>query len=59
MNYQVQMQFLPGNSTIWVAQLTQDDPIYTYDNENDAWTQAINMQNADSTGRLYRAVQIS
>jgi len=57
--WQVQMQFVPGNNTIWVAQLTPEDPIYNYDNENDAWTQAINLQNADSTGRLYRAVSIS
>jgi len=57
--WQVQMQYIPGNSAIWVAQLTPDDPIYTYDNENDAWTQAINMQNLDPTGRLYRAISIT
>lgn len=56
--YQVQCQYIPGLNQIWVAQLTPEDPIYTYDNENDAWTQAINMQNTDSTGRLYRAVQL-
>jgi hypothetical protein len=56
--WQVQMQFIPENNTIWVAQLTPEDPIYNYDNENIAWTQAINLQNADSTGRLYRAVSI-
>ena len=56
--WQVQMQFVPGNNTIWVAQLTPEDPIFNYDNENSAWTQAINLQNADSTGRLYRAVSI-
>lgn len=56
--WQVQMQFIPGNNTIWVAQLTQDNPIYTYDTENEAWVQAITLQNADSTGRLYRAIAI-
>jgi len=57
--WQVQYQYIPGLNQIWVAQLTPDDPIYTYDNENDAWTQAINMQNTDSTGRQYRVVQVN
>lgn len=53
------MQYIPGNNVLWVAQLNPNDPTYTYSDENNAWTQAINMQNTDSTGRLYRAVQIS
>jgi hypothetical protein len=57
--WQVQMQYIPGNNVLWVAQLNPNDPTYTYSDENNAWTQAINMQNTDSTGRLYRAVQIS
>lgn len=56
--WQVQMQFIIGNSQVWVAQLTPGDPIYQYNTENEAWTQAINLQNADSSGRLYRAIAI-
>jgi len=56
--WQVQMQFIIGSNQIWVSQLTPDDPIYTYDNENDAWVQAVNLQTADSSGRLYRAIAI-
>ena len=56
--WQVQMQFIIGSNQIWVAQLTPEDPIYTYDTENTAWTQAISLQNADSSGRLYRAIAI-
>ena len=56
--WQVQMQFIPGNSQIWVAQLTPEDPIYEYDTENAAWVQAVDLQEADPTGRLYRAVYI-
>jgi len=56
--WQVQMQFIIGSNQIWVAQLTPEDPIYTYDTENDAWVQAISLQNADTSGRLYRAVFI-
>lgn len=52
------MQFIPGNNAIWVSQLTPEDPIYNFANENEAWTNAINMQNADTTGRLYRAIYI-
>ena len=56
--YQVQMEFIPGNSTIWVARLTPEDPIYEYDNEPEAQTKADELQAADSTGRLYRVQQI-
>lgn len=56
--WQVQTQFIPGNNQIWVAQLTPGDIIYEYATENEAWVQAINLQNADSSGRLYRAVFI-
>lgn len=53
--WQVQMQYIPGNNQIWVAQLNPGDPVYTYSSENEAWVQAIALQNADSSGRLYRA----
>ena len=56
--WQVQKQFIPGNNQIWVAQLTSEDPIYTYETENEAWTKAIDLQNADLLGRLYRAIAI-
>lgn len=56
--WQVQMQYIIGSSQIWVAQLNPEDPIYQYDTENEAWTQAINLQNADTSGRLYRAIAV-
>jgi hypothetical protein len=58
MIYQVQMQFIPGNDQIWVAQLTPNDPIYEYDNELEADAKAAELQAADSTGRKYRVVQL-
>lgn len=58
MIYQVQMQFIPGNDQIWVAQLTPNDPIYEYDNEPEADAKAAELQAADSTGRKYRVVQL-
>jgi hypothetical protein len=56
--YQVQMQFIPGNDTIWVAHLTPEDPIYEYDNEPEAQAKADELQASDSSGRLYRVQQI-
>ena len=56
--YQVQMQFIPGNDTIWVAHLNPTDPIYEYDNEPEAQAKATELQNADTTGRQYRVTQI-
>jgi hypothetical protein len=58
MIYQVQMQFIPGNDSIWVAHLNPDDPIYQYDNEAEAQAKATELQDADPTGRQYRVTQI-
>jgi hypothetical protein len=58
MIYQVQMQFIPGNSTIWVARLTPEDPIYEYDNFAEAQAKATELQDADLTGRQYRVVEL-
>jgi hypothetical protein len=57
--YQVQMQFIPGNSSIWVAHLTPEDPIYQYDNEAEAQAKAEELEAADETGRKYRVQQIA
>ena len=56
--WQVQMQVIPGNDTIWVAHLNPTDPIYEYDNEPEAQAKATELQNADTTGRQYRVTQI-
>jgi len=57
--WQVQMEFIPGNSAIWVAHLTPSDPIYEYDNEPEAQAKADELAAADPTERAYRVMQIS
>jgi len=57
--WQVQKEFIPGNSQIWVAQLNPDDPIYEYDNEPEAQAKADELQNQDPSGRAYRVQQIA
>ena len=52
--YQIEMQFIPGNDSIWVARLTPEDPIYQYDNEAEAQAKADELQANDPTGRQYR-----
>ena len=59
MIYQVQMEFIAGNPTIWVAQLQPGDPIYEYDNEPECQAKATELQSQDPTGRQYRAQEIS
>jgi hypothetical protein len=56
--YQVQLQFVPGNNMIWVAQLTLEDLIYNYDTEAEAQAKADELQAADLDGRQYRVTQI-
>ncbi len=59
MIYEVQMQFIPGNDSIWVAHLNPGDPIYQYDNEPEAQAKATELQSQDPTGRQYRVQQIA
>jgi len=58
MIYQVQCEFIPGNSSIWVAHLTPEDPIYEYNNQPEAQAKADELQAEDPTGRLYRVMEI-
>lgn len=57
--YQVQKEFIPGNSQIWVAQLNPTDPIYEYDNEPEAQAKADELAASDPSGRAYRVQQIA
>ncbi len=59
MIFEVQMQFIPGLDQIWVAHLTPEDPIYQYDNEEEAVNKANELQAADPTGRQYRVAQVA
>ena len=59
MLFEVQMQFIPGVDSVWVARLTPEDPIYQYDNEAEAQAKADELQAADETGRQYRVQQIA
>ena len=56
--YQVQMEFIPGNSMIWVSRLAPEDSIYEYTDETEAINKANELQSADSTGRTYRVVYL-
>ena len=52
------MEFVPGNNMIWVAQLTPEDPIYNYVLLVEAEAKAFELQQADTTGRQYRVVEL-
>ena len=55
MNYIVLMQFIPGLDQIWVARLTPEDPIYTFETLEECEAKAAELQAADETGRQYKA----
>lgn len=54
MIYTIFMQFIPGLDDIWVSQLESDDPIYSYDNLEEAELKAVELQDSDLTGRKYK-----
>ena len=51
------MEFIPGNDQIWVSQLEPTDPIYEYDNEQEALDKATELQDNGPTGRKYRVIE--
>ena len=53
----VLLQFVPGLDQIWVARLTPEDPIYTFDTLEETEAKAAELQAADETGRLYKAAE--
>lgn len=52
--YQIQKQFIPGNNSIWVVQLTPEDPIFTFETEEEAQAKADELTSSDTEGRSYR-----
>ena len=56
--FKIQIQFIPGNDQIWVEQLTPTDPIYQYNDKNEAIIKAEELQESDLTGREYKVIYI-
>ena len=43
---------------VWVYKLDDNDSIFSYDTKAEAETKKLQLENADSTGRLYQIVEI-
>lgn len=56
--YQIQKQFIPGNNSIWVVQLTSEDTIFTFETEAEAQAKADELTSIDTEGRLYRIASV-
>jgi hypothetical protein len=56
--YTIQKQFIPGNDSIWVQQLTPEDEIFTFETEAEAQTKADELTSADTESRLYRVASV-
>jgi hypothetical protein len=52
--YQIQKQFIPGNNSIWVVQLTPEDEIFTFETEAEAQAKVDELTSSDTEGRTYR-----
>jgi hypothetical protein len=56
--YQIQQQFIPGLSQIWVARLAEGDEDFIFDTEEEANTKLSELQAADTDGREYKIVYL-
>jgi hypothetical protein len=53
------MEFIAGNSQIWVAKINPTDPEYIYDTEQEAADKAAELQQNDESGRQYKAAPLA
>ena len=61
----VKQYFLTGSNDpdwatqthMWAQLSGSDTQTYSYEDEQEAWEKAVELQNADSTGRNYRVVK--
>jgi len=56
--YTIQKQFIPGNDSIWVQQLTPEDEIFTFETEAEAQAKSDELDSIDTEGRLHRIASI-
>ena len=56
--YTIQKQFIPGNDSIWVQQLTPEDEIFTFETEAEAQAKSDELDSIDTEGRLHRIALI-
>lgn len=56
--YQVQMQYMPGIESIWVAKLEVEHEIHQFETEEEALSKVEELQNLDTEGRRYRVVYL-
>jgi hypothetical protein len=56
--YTIQKQFIPGNDSIWVQQLTPEDEIFTFETEAEAQAKADELTSTDTEGRSYRIASV-
>jgi hypothetical protein len=52
--YTIQKQFILGNDSIWVQQLTPEDEIFTFETEAEAQAKVDELNSIDTEGRLHR-----
>ena len=58
MAFVIQKQFIPGNDSIWVQQLNENDLIHSYESIEEAETQLAALQSADTEGRAFQVVEV-
>jgi hypothetical protein len=52
--YFINKQMIPGNNLIWVLKLNEADTIYSFDSLEYANLKKEELQNSDTSGRIYK-----
>ncbi len=56
--YQIQMQFIPGSDSIWVAKLEAHHELHEHQEFEVLQAKLEELQSADTSGRVYRIVYL-
>lgn len=57
--YSIQKQYIPGNDSIWVQQLTPEDTIYSFETEEETLAKIAELDSTDTEGRKHRLIFVS
>lgn len=56
--FRIVKQYQTGSNAVWISKVTDSEPTLEYTNEATAYRKMIELEDADSTGRKYKVVEI-
>ena len=56
--FRIVKQYQTGSNAVWISKVTDSEPTLEYTDEGNAYRKMVELENADSTGKKYKVVEI-